>query len=183
MSKCGPHIHSGAIVASIARRVEKDRRRGASDSSVHSQNPGRRGGHVTRPINDTRAACPGVEGFRRIVQIELRERFFARFVGSSRFLHAGANGASVTSIVPPRIPRPLALRVCEDQRLLTFPDRAGDRVRFHMADAQVPSRDFQLVGNSSAFTGQNDGGLAAGLADDFDVRPRDSAAPSGPQNF
>src|SRR5439155_17190470 len=62
-------------------------------------------------------------------------------------------------------------------------DRAGGRVRFDMADADVPADDAEGVGDAGALAGETDARLAAGFFEHFDVGPGDPAAPAGAEDF
>src|SRR4051812_32642763 len=62
--------------------------------------------------------------------------------------------------------------------LLSQPDRAGGRVRFDVADADVPRANPELRGDALALAGEHDAGLAAGVRDDVDVGPGDPATPA-----
>src|SRR2546423_13464294 len=50
-------------------------------------------------------------------------------------------------------------------------DRAGGRVRFDVADADVPADDAEGVGDAGALAGEADVRLAAGVFEDFGVGP------------
>ncbi len=66
---------------------------------------------------------------------------------------------------------------------LSQANRAGRRVGFDVAEADVPSFDPQLLGDDGALAGEADAGLAAGVFGDFDIRPGDPAAPTGAEDF
>ena len=78
---------------------------------------------------------------------------------------------------------PSVTHLNSDKSFASQPDRTCGRMRFDMADADVPVDDALFVGDAQGFAGEDEFGLAAGLGEDFHVRPGDSAPPACSQNL
>src|SRR5205085_1236995 len=62
-------------------------------------------------------------------------------------------------------------------------DRAGGCMRFDMADRDVPLDNPLFRSNSQAFPAKGNFRLTAGFREDFNIGPRDAAAPARAQNL
>src|SRR5690349_20469816 len=62
-------------------------------------------------------------------------------------------------------------------------DRACRRVGLDVTDAEMPAHDAQFAGDTRALAIELHARLPARIFDDFDVRPRDPAAPSSAEDF